>query len=417
MESFTSPIFFVFSFFALYVQVFLLLVFLDNKKEIVLTDIHSTGVDFPPVTIIVPCWNEGETVAGTLDSLLTLDYPQNKLTIKVIDDGSTDNTWEVLKRYKDIPQIELIQKKNEGGKHHAVNFALETTTTDIVGCLDADSFVEKDTLKKLMVHFNDPEVMAVSPSILVYKPENFIQKAQNVQYDMAVFLKKIIGTINGIHVTPGPFSFYRTKVFHTIGFYKKAHNTEDMEIAYRMQINKMKIAQCHDAFVYTVVPKTIKTLYKQQLRWIYGFINNTIDYRKYLFKKEYGAFSTFTVPWGIMGFTSVVVFFFISLISMLANVWHSIQKLLATDFFLPSFSVNNFNVDLFFIDSRPLTFITLLLTLSVFGMVLIGMRMRQKRPIPNISFIYFIIIYSIVGPFWMLKAVYNTLFSKETAWR
>lgn len=399
----------------MYVQVFLLLTFLERRKEIIPTDIHPDKVTLPPVTIVVPCWNEENTVAKTVGSLLALDYPKDKLHILLVDDGSVDNTWNEMQKFKDTPQIEMIQKEN-GGKHTAMNIGIQNAKTPFIGCLDADSFTEPDALRKIMAHFKDPTVMAVSPSILAYKPENFIQKAQNVQYDMAVFIKKLLGMINGIHVTPGPFSFYRKEVFEKIGLYRKAHNTEDMEIAYRMQVNKMKIAQCHDAFVYSVVPRTIKTLFMQQLRWMYGFINNTLDYRKYLFKKEYGTFSMFTVPWGTLGAFSVIIFFVISTISIISRVVKYAQQLLVTDFFVPSLSTR-VAIDPFFIDTRPLTFITILLTISVFGMVLAGMRMRQKQPLPNISFLYFLLVYSVIAPFWFLKALYNTLLSRETTWR
>ena len=61
------------------------------------------------------------------------------------------------------------------------------------------------------------------------------------------------------------------KVFDDLGPYRKAHNTEDMEIAFRMQVNNLRIRQCNDAYVYTVGPKNIPTLFKQRLRWIFGF--------------------------------------------------------------------------------------------------------------------------------------------------
>jgi hypothetical protein len=149
---------------------------------------------------------------------------------------------------------------------------------------------------------------------------------------------------------------------------------------------------------------------------MYGFINNTLDYRKYLFKKEYGTFSMFTVPWGTLGAFSVIIFFVISTVSIISRVVKYAQQLLVTDFFVPSLSTR-VAIDPFFIDTRPLTFITILLTISVFGMVLAGMRMRQKQPLPNISFLYFLLVYSVIAPFWFLKALYNTLLSRETTWR
>jgi cellulose synthase/poly-beta-1,6-N-acetylglucosamine synthase-like glycosyltransferase len=79
--------------------------------------------------------------------------------------------------------------------------------------------------------------MAVAPTILIKDPKTMLQKAQSVEYDYAIYIKKMLGMLNAIHVTPGPFSIFRKKVFDEIGPYKHAHNTEDQEIALRMHQN------------------------------------------------------------------------------------------------------------------------------------------------------------------------------------
>ena len=82
----------------------------------------------------------------------------------------------------------------------------------------------------------------------------------------------MLGFLGGIHVTPGPFSIFRKKVFDELGPFRKAHNTEDQEIALRMQEHGYRIEHCVDAYVYTVSPNTVGKLYRQRLRWVYGFI-------------------------------------------------------------------------------------------------------------------------------------------------
>ncbi len=414
MSDFSSAPLYLFSFFAVYGQVFLLLVFFRERKKVRTTKIPTEQQEYAGVTIIVPCWNEEKTVAKTVESLLALDYPKDKYTIKIIDDGSTDKTWEVIQQYANHPNIELIHKEN-GGKHTAMNLGIETSKDDFIACLDADAFVDNDALKKMMTFFVDPSVMSVSPSILVYKPKTVFQKAQKVEYDMAVFVKKMLGLISGIHVSPGPFSIYRKKVFIDLGLYRKAHNTEDMEIAYRMQINGYRIEQCHDAFVHTVTPSTLKTLFKQRLRWMYGFINNTIDYRSYILRPKYGAFSMFTVPLGVMALFGTLAMFFVALYAFVKGAILFFEKASAIGFQLPVF--NGFQFDAFFFDARPITFIMVVLYLLLVGIALYGQKMRNERPIPKLSFMYFIIVYSVLGPFWLLQAMYNSVFSRETAWR
>ena len=138
--------------------------------------------------------------------------------------------------------------------------------------------------------------MAVAPSVTVNNPKSILQQAQRVEYYMSVYFKKMHGFLGAIHVTTGPFTIFRKKVFTDLGNYTNAHNTEDMEIAYRMQKNHYKIEHCNDAFVYTNTPRTAIKLFKQRLRWTYGSINNTLDYRNVLLNTKYGYFSCFTLP-------------------------------------------------------------------------------------------------------------------------
>jgi peptidoglycan-N-acetylglucosamine deacetylase len=414
MPEIQSTLLYVFSFIAMYAQVFLLLAFFQKKKEIKETSVKTLHADFPGVTILVPCWNEGKTIEKTMESLFALDYPKDKLFIKVINDGSTDDTWEKMQQYKDVPNVELYTKEN-GGKHTAMNMGIEMTTTEFVGCLDADAFVEPDALKKIMSHFADPLAMSVVPSVLVHDPKSIFQKAQKAEYDMGVFVKKILGLMDGIHVTPGPFSIYRKKVFTDLGMYKKAHSTEDMEIAYRMQVNGYRILHCHDAYVHTVTPRTFTTLYKQRLRWMYGFINNTIDYRKYLLRPKYGTFALFTVPTGAVTLVAPLILVTLMLIQLGTSIYNFFTKMEATNYFVSSPSLGE--MSWFFVNTQPITIIMIILNAMVIGIILYGKKMRKEKPVPTLSLVYFIVIYGIMSPLWLGKAVYNTIASRDTAWR
>src|SRR3989338_6557223 len=306
MFSISEVISYILTFFALYVQVFFLLMVFKTRKQIAEDTSFPTDVNWPAVTIVVPCWNEEETISKTMDSLLSVDYPKDKLIIKVIDDGSTDNTWQVAQKFQGIANVELIRKEN-GGKHTAMNLVIATATTEYIGNLDADTFIEPNTLKKTMWQFlSDKDMMAVSPAIVIHEPKGFLQKAQDLQFNMFIPLKKVLSLMNGIHVTQGQFSIYRKKVFDDLGPYKNGHQNEDLEISYRMQVNGYKIGQCHDAYVHTMAMDTLPTLYKQRLRWTYGFINNNYDYRKYLFNPKYGTFSLLSVPIVILYILSVL---------------------------------------------------------------------------------------------------------------
>lgn len=402
------------TFLSMYVQIFFLVTFFEKRKKIE----YRKGVinldEYPTVSVAVPCWNEELTVEKTMHSLLALDYPKDKLTIIAIDDGSSDNTWEVLQKFKDYPNVKLIKKEN-GGKHTAVNYAIENSDAEFISCLDADSYVDSQALKRIITYFQrDPKTMAVAPAILIDKPKTSIQIIQKIEYEWAVFLKKMLALVGGIYVTPGPFSVFRRKVFIDLGLFRKAHNTEDMEIAFRMQKNHYKIDQCNDAFVYTTGPKSIIALYKQRLRWIYGFIMNTIDYRGILLKREYGTFSLLAVPAGFVSIVAVPLLLGLVLYKIINKIILYVAKVRTVGFDF-SFGVPNF--DTFFVSSNAYLFVGLTLYLIVMLTIIIGKRMATGKYRFDFRIIYFMVTFSLIAPFWVLRAIFNAVFAKKTAWR
>lgn len=413
MSSFLASIFYIFAFLSVYVQIFFLITFLEKRKKIIRRDGPIDLAEYPGVTIVVPCYNEEKTISKTVNSILALDYPKDKLKLILVDDGSRDNTWEVIKSFEKFDNIKTFHKEN-GGKYTCLNLAIEKTETPFVGCLDADSFVDTHALKRIMSYFlNDPLTMAVAPSILVHNPKNLLQHAQKAEYDMAVYNKKMLGFIGGIHVTPGPFSIFRKKVFDDLGLYRHAHNTEDQEIALRMQTHGYKIEHCPDAYVYTISPNTVKKLYRQRLRWIYGFIKNAADYRFLLFKKKYGNIAFFTLPSGIISVVSVVfllVFFMHNLFTFLSDKF----TILKTVGF--SSHLSHLHFDWFFVNTKAISFISIVLYGLVIMSLLLGRRMAEGRIKISFNIFYFIIVYSLIAPFWMLKAIYNSIISKESSW-
>ncbi|HWC57990.1 MAG TPA: glycosyltransferase [Candidatus Paceibacterota bacterium] len=399
------------TFLALYVQVFLFVTYLERWKTLAKEAVDPPTLSrFPTVAVIVPCWNEEATIHGTVESLLALDYPKDKLTIVVVDDGSTDTTWQEMNRYVDHPQVSIFHKEN-GGKHTAVNYGIEHTQSEFVSCLDADSFVAPDALVRIMHMFEvTPSLMAIAPSIIVYRPRTFIQKIQKVEYNMGIFVKKMLAYLGAIHVTPGPFSVFRREVFDRLGGFRKAHNTEDMEIAFRMQQAHMPIGHCHTAHVYTVAPDTLRKLFRQRVRWIYGFIQNTFDYRHMIFKKTYGNFSFFTLPSGVVSITSAVYIFFILVYDMIVWIVEKIAR-----WRIVGVSVGHGSFSWFYINVQTIVIISVVLYGIIAIITYIGSRLgRQKMSIHILSYI---VVYSIVAPFWLMKALWGTVSARKPSWR
>jgi cellulose synthase/poly-beta-1,6-N-acetylglucosamine synthase-like glycosyltransferase len=411
MPDLASPIVYVLLFVALFSEVFLLLSFLEHyfKPKKAVTGTSKT----PSVTIIVPCHNEELTVDKTVHSLLSLDYPKDKLSIFIIDDGSTDNTWEVMQQFKGHEQIRLFQKEN-GGKHTALNLGIENTHSDLVGCLDADSFVEQNALKEIVRYFDNPATMAVTPAIKLFEPKTLIQLMQKAEYLASIFLRKTFSFIDALFVTPGPFSIFRREVFDKIGGYKKAHNTEDLEMALRMQYHHMKIENAHTAAVYTVGPKTFRELYHQRIRWTYGFLKNCLDYRFMFFKPKYGNLGVFSLVVGVTSIFSAIFFLILFIVQGTVEVMEKVERFQTVGWWyqlrMPEF-------DLFFVNTHSILLITVVLVSFVLLIVLIGKWISSERKVWTADIPIYLVIYGFLAPLWLVGAVYNVIASRTNTWR
>lgn len=399
-------------FIALYFEVFLLITYFEHtakNKKAAKTD--DAPIRYPSVSIIVPVWNEEKTVLKTISSLLNLNYPQNKLAIVIVDDGSTDNTWNVVQSFQGHPQIKLLKKEN-GGKHTALNYALENISTELVGCLDADSFVHPEALIRIVKKFEDKETMAVTPSVRIQNVKGILGMMQNTEYMFGIFLRKVFSHLNAIYITPGPFSIFRRRVFNEIGYYRKAHNTEDMEIAMRMQKNKMKIGNAHNAFIYTVAPTTLYKLYKQRLRWTYGFLKNAFDYRDMFFKPQYGHLSFIVLPAASFSFFSTIYFFGVSIYKFIQSVVERIVEFLTV-----GFNWTGFNFDFFYVNTDMVTFVSIVAVMGTIFIIITSRGLAEEKHKFGLDSIVFMMIYTFVAPIWMTRALYNAAFSKGTKWR
>lgn len=407
----SSWIMYIFLFCSLYFEIFLLLTYIEKRKFLKTEYLETSSKNVPSVTIIVPSFNEGSTVIATIDSILNLDYPKNKLTVIAVDDGSTDDTLKVLQIFKENPQVKIHHKEN-GGKYTALNFGIENSDSDLIGCLDADSFVDKDALKNMMPYFENEKIMAVVPSIKVHEPKGLLQKLQNVEYGWGIFVRKNLTYLNALHVTPGPFTIFRRKVFEKIGKYKHAYLTEDLEMAFRMQKNHYKIANSHRSFVYTVTPKTLKNLYRQRRRWTYGFLKNAIDYKFFLFKKEYGNLGFFILPFAIISIFSALYFATNFVISNGHALFEQIIKIQTV-----GISFSNIHFDWFYLNTGLISVITLFITLLTLTLILISRKLSEGKLKIRADLFYFLFLYPIIAPFWLASALFNTIFSKTMTWR
>lgn len=397
-------------FIALYFEVFFLITYFEHSPS-TKTSRDRQIFKFPSVSIIVPVWNEESTVLKTIFSLLRLNYPKEKLSVIVVDDGSTDKTWSVIQRFKNNKQVRLLKKEN-GGKHTALNYALEFVDSELVGCLDSDSFVHPEALRRMVPQFEDGEIMAVTPSIKVFEPRGFLGMIQKAEYLFGIFLRKVFCHLNALYVAPGPFSIFRRSVFRQIGNYRHAHNTEDMEMAMRMHRNNMKIGNTHDAYVYTVAPKSLVSLYKQRLRWVYGFIKNSIDYRDMFLRPQYGNLGMAVLP--AAGFS---IFSTVYLVGATLYDWADMAILKIKEISTIGLHLNQFNFDFFYVNTDVVSFIAVIGTLGTIVIIAASRKLAEEKTKFGLDSIVFMLFYALLCPIWITKALYNAAFAKKTNWR
>lgn len=402
----------------LYFQVFLLVSYFlwDGVTEFGEIDEPTVAVFEPTIAVMVPCYNEEKTVIGTVQSLLAMEYPQEKIRVVIIDDGSTDGTWAAVQVFRDNPSVVLLQKKNEGSKFAALNFGLDyiqnNIRSEIIGCLDADSLVDKMALRESLREFTKPGVMAVVPSMVIDNPQTFFQWMQKVEYELSTYAKQVFSRLNTLYIAPGPFSLFRSKVFDVLGHYNEAHHVEDMELALRMQLHGMRLSHAVDSLVYTKGPRTWGALLKQRVRWTYGFLMNVWDHRSDVFFNDSLGHVGVTIPMLFaMTWLLVVMLPFIT-IGLLLPIKSIIDRIIITHQV-----VGPVHISPFYLNASVLGILSLI-TFTIFvGTIWIG----KSRLLGNKKFfsldLLTVIVYPFFASWWTAHSAVNAIRKKKSSWR
>lgn len=415
--SFKDIVLYVAIFASVYVQVFFLLIFLENKKFLEKKKENKNIINsslYKTITLLVPCWNEEKTIANTVRSIKSLSYPQDKIFIFLINDGSSDRSWEVMQEFINDPYVRLFNKEN-GGKYSALNYGLKYVNTELVCSIDADTDLKNDALEKIVSFFiKRPEVDAVGGNVLIKKPKTIAQKAQSIEYQMFSFTKKMLAFLGGVLVVPGAFSVFKTKVINEVGGWGAGHNLEDLELTYRLQTKGYKVEHSNEATAITSGPVSVKKLFKQRLRWGYGFLNNTYDYRFAFFKKKFGNFGFFTLPMSLMSYVIIMVIFFISWYNIALFLYNKflIWKLIGFGALFTKLSISSF-----YINTKAIVFLSIIAIAFLIINIILGRKISNVKE-KNITHIfYFFVLYSLIVPFWVLKSILNTINKARPSWR
>ncbi|WP_400161881.1 glycosyltransferase family 2 protein [Brevibacillus sp. TJ4] len=307
----------------------------------------SGSEQVPPISILVPAYNEELTIMESVRSLLSLNYPIYEVI--VVNDGSTDRTLQVLieefglqrsegkvtkpllhtselrgiYHNPDYPNLYLIDKAN-GGKADSLNAGINLSNYPLIASIDADSLLEKDALIRIAnVYMENPdETVAIGGNVRIANgctiedgvvkeirlPNKFWPMMQCVEY-MKAFLGGRIGwsAINGLIIVSGAFGVFRKDYVTKVGGYREGYPGEDMNIIIKlhkyMLENKLpyRVAFCPDAVCWTQAPDSFRILGSQRRRWGRGNLKNMIEYGKdMVFRPKYKIFGLVTLPYNIL---------------------------------------------------------------------------------------------------------------------
>ncbi|MBN2368780.1 glycosyltransferase family 2 protein [Candidatus Woesearchaeota archaeon] len=409
-------------FITLYFLVYWFIFFIEKKDQIHKELNKKVKLKkFPFVSVIIPCYNEEQTIIKTLESAVNLDYPKNKLEFVVIDDGSTDNTARKVKNFiktKKIIDIKYIYQKNKG-KAAALNTALKSIKGTLFACLDADSFVDKNALVYMVKEHSQKKSLAITtPVMKIFNPKHVLEKFQRLEYMAGMLLIKLMSYVDSNYIAPGPFSVYKTEIIKKLGGFDESNLVEDQEIAYRVQEKHYKIKQCSNAFVTTVAPKNFAALNRQRNRWFKGSILNLIKYRKLILNREYGDFGFFQMPINIISFVLAIVAVFSFLYYTVKPLLSWMKDLYLIRFDILPFLFNlDFNFDIRGINLPLILLIGISLVISLL-MLYHASRASQDR-VRKYGVIYIVpyfFIYFIFLGFVIIKVFFELLIGIRQKW-
>lgn len=300
----------------------------------------------PPITIIVPAYNEEKTIVDTVRSLLTLTYTD--LHVIVVNDGSTDSTLSVLKENFRLVQTHhgippalvtkpvhaafvnvldrrlLVIDKENGGKSDALNAGLNAATTPFYCAVDADVVLESDALSRLAVPIVlDPEtVVAVGGIVRVVNgsrvergrvvevnlPHSIVEAIQVVEYLRAfLFGREGWSAINGLLIISGAFGCFSRQVALELGGYNVKSIGEDMDLIVRLHRRlrseaprPYEILFIADPVCWTEVPSDLRSLAKQRRRWQQGLAQVLWSNRTMILNPRYGVIGLIALPYQVI---------------------------------------------------------------------------------------------------------------------
>lgn len=444
-------IFVLFYFLALnFLYIFLLflaageLFYYRHKREI-LNYYNNECVLMPSVAVLTPAYNEGATIAGSVSSLIRINYPN--LELIVINDGSTDKTLEILKEnFKLIKadaaieekiktqQVKCVYKsalyknltvidKENGGKADALNAGINYSDSRLFCAIDADSIIEKNALIKIIHPYLEREtrIVALGGIIRVANgckiengevvetrlPGKLLPVFQIVEYIRA-FLCGRTGwsKLNNLLIISGAFGLFNRKLVVEAGGYSSDTVGEDMELVVRLHRmirdtkREYKMVFVPDPVVWTQVPESLRILSRQRNRWQRGLIESLFRHIKMLLNPRYG----------IVGMIGMPYFFFFEMLGPVIETTGIIVFIISWTFGW----INKEFVILFL-----LLAIVFGILISLFSLLLEEFTLKKYENPADLIKLFFAAVlenfgYRQMNSWWRLKATFDFIWKKKS---
>jgi len=287
----------------------------------------------PSVSVLIPAHNEGRYIGRTIDSVLENGYP-GRLEVIVANDGSTDNTADVLKAYikkhgKDSKVNSTNDVKgsadagirviNTGhiGKSRAMNRMLGMARNDIVVTIDGDTRIERASLEKLVAPFSDSRVAAATGSMKIANHNRrLITWFQRLEYFGFSLFNEMCHRAKGMYCTAGTLSAFRRSVRTKMGGFNDRVLIEDKDFGLRLTASGHKIKYVPKAVAYTNSPEKWRHLLRQRFRWSRGGIQVIKKHRSMLFNRRFPGIGFFSLP--VMGYwyfhSAIIILIFLQVL-------------------------------------------------------------------------------------------------------
>jgi cellulose synthase/poly-beta-1,6-N-acetylglucosamine synthase-like glycosyltransferase/peptidoglycan/xylan/chitin deacetylase (PgdA/CDA1 family)/spore germination protein YaaH len=250
----------------------------------------------PRVAVLIPAYNEEKVIVRTIRSVMMSNY--KNIRIIVIDDGSTDRTFDVAcEAYPaDIASGRLtVLTKPNGGKAEALNFALNQTDEEIYIGIDADGVIAHDAITRLVCHFANPKIGAVAGNAKVGNRVNLWTRWQALEYITSQnFERRALDLFDVVMVVPGAIGAWRTSAVRDGGGYHPDTVAEDADLTMNILEQGYSVIYEDQALAFTEAPVGMNGLMRQRFRWSFGILQAIFKHRGAIAKHR--AMGLFALP-------------------------------------------------------------------------------------------------------------------------